>query len=213
MTPREIQSLVSWLRVLQEVGVDPGHHGRTCCPIRGGDNPQAFVYKDDKGRAHCFSCGFHGDKLDFLQTVLAVDFRTALTRLAAIAGVNLEDFCKLNSRELERARAHRAALNAARDSYRAWQRQKFNDLVEFKFQELRLEIEAAEIAYRSFYRRPGLYTFAEQIFWTARLGQLYDRQSQLENDLDILVYRANEKARFQWWRQEREGVGGDRLSA
>lgn len=57
MTPREIASLVPWSRVLEEVGVDQGRRGRTYCTIHQGDNPHAFIFNEESGRAHCFACG------------------------------------------------------------------------------------------------------------------------------------------------------------
>ncbi len=205
MIPREVAALVPWSRILEETGVDPGRRGRTYCPIHKGDNPHAFIFDGGNSRAHCFACGWHGDKLDFLQTVLGVDFKTALSRIAELAGVRLDNR-KLDPAELRRIRAHRVALDLARNAYGSWQRHKFHDLVKFKFQELLPEIEAAEIAYRALCRKPGLYSFAEQSSWIRHLGALYDQQAQIENDLDILVYREHEKTRMGWWREETERV-------
>src|SRR5262245_49244808 len=161
MTPREIAALIPWSRVFEEVGTDLGRNGRTRCLVHNGDNPNAFVYNDTTGKAHCFSCSWHGDELDFLQKVLGVDFKTALALLARIAGVQLDRYHKPDLVDLQCARAHRAALNAARESYQTWQKQKFNELVAFKFEELLPAIEAAEIAYRALHRKPNLYTVDE----------------------------------------------------
>lgn len=52
MNASEIATLISWSRVLVEVGVDPGRGGRTRCPVHNGDNPIAFSYYDQIGKAH-----------------------------------------------------------------------------------------------------------------------------------------------------------------
>lgn len=212
MIPREIASLVSWSRVVEEVGVAPSRNRRTRCLVHDGDNPHTFIFDDESGRAHCFSCGFHGDKIDFLKKVLGVDFKTALARLAEMAGVRLDN-CKPNPRELRRAQAHRAALNAARNAYSQWRRHKFNQLVEIKFNRLLLGLQAAEAAYRALCRRSGLYSTSDAHFWIGRLGALYNKQAQLENDLDILFYRENEEACFQWYLADKRGVESERISA
>ena len=202
MTPREIAALVPWSRVLEEAGVDPGHRNRTRCAIRNGNNASAFVYNEDRGTAHCFSCSWHGDKIDFLQAVEGVDFKTALARLAEIAGVQLNKYRKPDSTELRHARADRAALDAARDSFKIWQRQKFNQLVDFKFQELLPAIEIGEIAYRSLCRAPDFYPLAEQKYWISKLGELYDQIAKVELSFDYLILREYESERLGWWKRE-----------
>src|SRR5262249_47608004 len=94
MTPYELQAQVPWSQVLEAAHVDPGRRSRTYCSTHGGKNPNAFSYNDTTGYAHCFNCGWHGDKLDFLQAAMASDFKTALGLLAEIAGVQLGDYHK-----------------------------------------------------------------------------------------------------------------------
>ena len=119
MNLREVATLVSWPRVLEEAGADPGRGGRTRCHLHGGDNPSSFSYDETIGRAHCFACEWSGDKIAFLQATLGLDFSTALARLAEMAGVRLS-FHKPDRAELARAKAHRNALEAARNAYETW---------------------------------------------------------------------------------------------
>lgn len=202
MSSHEIKALVPWALLLDKIGIDSGQRGRTRCLVHNGDNPASLSYDEKTGRAYCFSCNWHGDKIDFLQKVLAVDFKTALARLASIAGVQLDNYKQPSSAELRRIRAHRVALNSALNAYRGWQRQKFNELIAVKFHDMLPDLQAAEIAVRAIHRRPDLYSKAEQRFWSGQLSRLYDLHAKVEFQLDILSLRAEEESRFWWWRQE-----------
>jgi hypothetical protein len=64
--------------ILSHLGIAPGRHGRTQCPIHQGENKQAFSYNDDKGQWFCFRCGFGGDAIDLVKHSLDLDFKSAL---------------------------------------------------------------------------------------------------------------------------------------
>src|SRR5437879_2147535 len=119
----EIARLVPWSRVLEDVGAEPGR-GRTSCLIHRGANPSSFSYSESTGKAHCYGCGWHGDRVDFLQVALGLDFKTALARLASMAGVNLSNLRKPSNLELARAKAHRTTLAAAKQAYGQWLRRR-----------------------------------------------------------------------------------------
>lgn len=202
MTPREICSFVPWSRVLEEAGTDPGRGNRICCPVHGGDNPTSFACNDQAGTAHCFACGWGGDKIDFLQTTLSLDFRAALARLADMAGVRLDGFKRPSNVEMTSARAHKIALQSAQQSYDHWRRKKFIALCDTRWgAELVAEISDAESAFRQLSLCPDLYTEEEAQWGITRLASLYDQFATLEYSLDLLTYREHEAERFLWWKK------------
>lgn len=57
------------------------------CPFHPDRDPSLTV-TDAKGFAHCFSCNWHGDVIDFVQQHDGLDFRQAVDKIAAIAGID-----------------------------------------------------------------------------------------------------------------------------
>lgn len=58
------------------------------CPFHQETKPSFYVHAD-QGFYHCFGCQASGDVIDFYQRVNGLDFKDALTQLAAEAGVEL----------------------------------------------------------------------------------------------------------------------------
>jgi hypothetical protein len=201
LSPQEIAGCVPWSAVLSDTGIDPGHHGRTYCGVHHGDNLTSFAYNEGTGRAHCFACDWSGDKIAFLRTVLRCDFKTALARLATIAGISLGTYRQPSREKLVHAHAHRTALAAARQAYASWQRRQLVKSTD-RYRELIAESEIAEAAYRQLCRMPHLYSDAEAQYWIERLAAIYDELAPLEWDLDIITYSEYEEARFNWWQKE-----------
>lgn len=52
------------------------------CPFHGERTP-SFTVNDDKGFAHCFGCGWHGDVADFVAGLAGCGLREAVERLGA----------------------------------------------------------------------------------------------------------------------------------
>jgi len=52
---------------------------KACCPFHKDNNP-SFSIRENKG--HCFSCGWHGDIIDFIQKKYNFDFQQAINFLA-----------------------------------------------------------------------------------------------------------------------------------
>lgn len=202
MNSRELSSLIPWLTILQDVGAAPGRYSRTCCPLHDGDNSTSFTFSDKTGKGHCFSCGWHGDKIDFLKGALGIDFKTALARLANLAGVQLTSYHKLDRTTLTKARAHRTALSSAREAFKHWQRETFLNFSD-EYREVnnrpRQQLESA-------FRDSCLYLERmtdEQSRQIAQdLGELYDRLGPLEWDLEVLTLPQHEARRFLWWQEE-----------
>jgi len=57
-----------------------GREFRACCPFHADRTPSFYV-NDDKGFAHCFGCGWHGDGPDFLMAVHGCDVREAVAMI------------------------------------------------------------------------------------------------------------------------------------
>ena len=60
------------------------------CPFHSDRNPSFHVYPDS-GNCICYSCGWRGDALDYLEQAEGLGFTDALPRLASLAGVALPE--------------------------------------------------------------------------------------------------------------------------
>lgn len=65
-----------------------GREWKACCPFHGDKTP-SFTISDEKGFAHCFGCGWHGDAFRWLQDQAGLSFMDAVRELAAQAGLEM----------------------------------------------------------------------------------------------------------------------------
>ena len=156
------------------------------CPFRAENTP-SFSADLERGVFYCFGCGKGGGVKDF---ALAVG----------------EPWAEKTKSDSRATKANRLALECARTAYRAWERQKFNTLVE-QYRQLEAERKVAEVAYRTISRRLDLYSPEEWSFWTQNLGVIYDRLAPLEHELDVFTFKALEADRFARWQEEQAGMG------
>ena len=61
-----------------------------CCPFHNEKTP-SFSVSEDKGFYHCFGCGEHGDIISFVMKSENVDFKTAISELADMAGIKMPE--------------------------------------------------------------------------------------------------------------------------
>ena len=61
-----------------------------CCPFHNEKTP-SFSVNEDKGFYHCFGCGEHGDIISFTMKSENVDFKTAISELADMAGIKMPE--------------------------------------------------------------------------------------------------------------------------
>ncbi len=66
-----------------------GRNHIACCPFHGEKTP-SFTVSEELQIFKCFGCGKSGDIFTFLQEYERIDFREALTELAALAGIVLK---------------------------------------------------------------------------------------------------------------------------
>jgi len=64
-----------------------GREWKACCPFHADKTP-SFTVCDEKGFAHCFGCGWHGDSLDFIQAIEKVGLREAVTRISNVPAIH-----------------------------------------------------------------------------------------------------------------------------
>ena len=64
---------------------------RCACPIHHGDNPTSFTIFPDNNHYYCFSCGSHGNIINFVMERDSVTFDTAVKTLCDDFGVEIDD--------------------------------------------------------------------------------------------------------------------------
>ncbi len=81
------------LSIMEVIGrrvplVKKGQNYWGCCPFHNEKTP-SFSVNEDKGFFHCFGCGKHGDIISFTMESEHIDFKSAISELADMAGVPL----------------------------------------------------------------------------------------------------------------------------
>lgn len=94
-----------------------GREFKACCPFHGEKTP-SFTVNDDKGFAHCFGCGWHGDAFRWLQDHDGTAFIDAVRELAEAAGLEMPAPSAEAAQRAARIETGRAALEAAQAIYR-----------------------------------------------------------------------------------------------
>ncbi|MCQ2562238.1 MAG: CHC2 zinc finger domain-containing protein [Alphaproteobacteria bacterium] len=61
-----------------------------CCPFHNEKTP-SFSVSEEKGYYHCFGCGAHGDIISFVMQTENMDFKSAIAKLAEMAGIKLPE--------------------------------------------------------------------------------------------------------------------------
>ncbi len=68
-----------------------GNNWWGCCPFHNEKTP-SFSVNEEKGFYHCFGCGEHGDIISFTMKSNNIDFKSAITELANMAGLKMPDY-------------------------------------------------------------------------------------------------------------------------
>ena len=71
-----------------------------CCPFHNEKTP-SFSVSEEKGFYHCFGCGEHGDIISFVMKSENVDFKTAISELADMAGIKMPEIKQKSQQQIE----------------------------------------------------------------------------------------------------------------
>lgn len=87
-----------------------------CCPFHNEKTP-SFSVNEEKGFYHCFGCGEHGDIISFTMKTNNIDFRAAITELAAQAGLKMPDYKPRDPHVIAREESYIAITDRAATLY------------------------------------------------------------------------------------------------
>lgn len=93
-----------------------GREFKACCPFHGEKTP-SFTISDEKGFAHCFGCGWHGDVFRWLRDHNGIGFMDAVRELAQMAGVEVPAPSPAEAERVQRIATVREALDQAQIIY------------------------------------------------------------------------------------------------
>ena len=88
-----------------------------CCPFHNEKTP-SFSVSEEKGFYHCFGCGEHGDIISFVMKSENVDFKTAITELADMAGIKVPEIKQKSQEQIE---AEQTYVKITEDSAKIYQ--------------------------------------------------------------------------------------------
>lgn len=71
-----------------------------CCPFHNEKTP-SFSVNEEKGFYHCFGCGEHGDIISFTMKSENIDFKTAISELADMAGIKMPEIKQKTQQQIE----------------------------------------------------------------------------------------------------------------
>ncbi len=89
----EIKSRIDLVELISSYGVEIrtiGTAKKACCPFHREKTPSFFI-NESKGLYHCFGCGEAGDAIRFVEKMEGLSFSDAVRKLAAQAGVKIEE--------------------------------------------------------------------------------------------------------------------------
>lgn len=96
--------------------VKKGQNYWGCCPFHNEKTP-SFSVSEDKGFFHCFGCGKHGDIISFVMESEHVDFKTAISELADMAGLKLPEYKQKTQQEKDAEESYLGIVGAAQKLY------------------------------------------------------------------------------------------------
>lgn len=173
--------------VLDRLGIPPGRHGRTQCPIHQGDNRSAFKYDDETGTWYCFRCGVGGDVIRLVELALDLDFRGAMRWLGLEPG-------RPPAPDPEMIR-----LRKAKDGFRAWVKKTGRAMRETYYQQ---EMTAHAM-------RKRLQQNPEDAAAWDTLAEALHGHAALEHKLDCINGKLQEQAEIYKFMRGTNGIGQD----
>lgn len=97
-----------------------------CCPFHSEKTP-SFSVNEDKGFAHCFGCGWHGDAIDWVRERTGMSFTEAVEDLAVRAGLQPDREGRTRPKARPIARPKREDLNREKEDKIAWARKVWGE--------------------------------------------------------------------------------------
>ena len=89
-----------------------GREHQGLCPFHKEKTP-SFTVNEDKGFYHCFGCGAHGSAFDFVMETEGLNFREAVEKLAAEAGMQVPQDSPEEQKRAERKKTLYDVVEAA----------------------------------------------------------------------------------------------------
>lgn len=128
MTVEEIKAAYSMRDIVERYGFRPTRAGFIPCPFHSDDRQASLkIYQDS---FFCFSCGAHGDIIDFVMMMDDVDFKTAFQSLGGeyqkptfssrLAVYRAQKQRSMRQKEADREREKRRLNNRLISVYRAY---------------------------------------------------------------------------------------------
>lgn len=87
-----------------------------CCPFHNEKTP-SFAVNEEKGYYHCFGCGEHGDIISFTMKSENIDFKTAISELADMAGIKIPEIKQKTQQQIEAEESYIKITEKAAQKY------------------------------------------------------------------------------------------------
>lgn len=154
-----------------------GNSGRWIglCPFHQEKNP-SFCLDDNLGRFRCFSCGIHGDCIEFLQQINQSDYKEALKGVKAFAGIEDEWLTPAQRKATEQAQKKAVA---ERKAFRKWKDELVSNLIHYTSLEWEIHRKA---------RRQLLTTWTEELEQQADFARIEaERKEKALDGLELMA--------------------------
>lgn len=205
MNSREIKSLVSIDRILNELRVRVRGRRRADCPFCQGHQVATLSFNRE-GLWKCFRCNIGGDSIKLVMLVLRVDFQSALRWLADLAGLSLSDF-KYSRKEFEKYKKRHRRLEGEKKRFKAWRR-GLGDIMQTEHRELSQRAAHAEgILTETFHRERRIPENPETEQLWAAMAAWYHREVCLTEALDFTDFGDPENLYKEYCKRERNNIG------
>lgn len=170
-----------------------GNKGRWIglCPFHQEKNP-SFCVDDNIGRFRCFSCGEHGDCIEFIQRFNGTDYKEAVKAIKVFAGIE-DEWLSPSQRKAAEA-AQRAAV-AERKAFRKWKDELVSNLIQYTSLEWEIHRKA---------RRQLIGTWTEELEQQAELAA--SEATRKEKALDGLELMSDQEL-MGWYKTRKSWEG------
>lgn len=156
-----------------------------CCPFHSEKTP-SFSVNEDKGFAHCFGCGWHGDAIDWVRERFGMSFTEAVEDLAVRAGMQPDAQGRTRPKAKPIARPKREDIDREKEDRIAWARGVWAEsrpaagtLVETYLRARGIEVEALGGVPPTLRFHPGLRHSDTGLVFPAMVAAVQDGQRRV----------------------------------